>query len=407
MFALRLVAAAAFVAGPCAPQTVWSMGAPWTDLNTVFAAAAPGDIVLLNGMTFAPFALSKGLTLVGPGTIVPVPAFPQYAVSTLSIPPGQRAHVAGISFLPLSGTGWILMAHMVSATGTVTFEDCTFSTGTPHSLSVAGTILLHRCTCTPSPPPQVANTAGGVHVHGGVCWITDSTLNGAPAFHNSSGPPNVITGTPALRVSSGTVCVSNSTLTGGLGMTDPWGPGSMPGQPAITAQGGFVSITDCTLTGGNSIPNSYLPGPVALAAAGGTASHARTTLTGGGGNPPGAPSSGSVAQVPQLIGMAIAQPFRLGLTTQLIATAGTSQLLGMIAAFDPTPAWHLVVLGPFLGAVPTIPLLVAAPLAGAQVVHTVSVPNQPQLLGFVVFAQAFQFEGAFVRVSAAVGGVVH
>ena len=105
--------------------------------------------------------------------------------------------------------------------------------------------------------------------------------------------------------------------------------------------------------------------------------------------------------------MAIAQPFQLGLTTQLIATAGTSQLLGMIAAFDPTPATHPAVLGPFLGAVPTIPLLVAAPLPGAQVLHTVSVPNQPQLLGLVVFAQAFQLESAFVRVSAVVGGVVH
>jgi hypothetical protein len=40
-------------------------------------------------------------------------------------------------------------------------------------------------------------------------------------------------------------------------------------------------------------------------------------------------------------------------------------------------------------------------------VHPVPVPNQPNLLGTTVYAQAFQLSFSFLRVSPMVGGVVY
>lgn len=109
--------------------------------------------------------------------------------------------------------------------------------------------------------------------------------------------------------------------------------------------------------------------------------------------------------MPELVDMAIAQPFLLGQSTQLVATADTAQLLGMFAATDPAVTTHPIVLGPFLAA-SLIPLTAAAPQPRAQVTHVVSVPNQPTLLGAMLFAQAFQLDGAVLRASPVVGGVV-
>src|SRR5262245_12543872 len=394
----RLVVVAVVLASASPAQTVWSMGAPWTDLAAVITAAAPGDIVLLNGMTFPPFTLTKGLTIVGPGVIqATMPLVPQYTV--LTIPPAQHGHVVDVDFPPF------VYPHGVRATGTVTFEDCTFCVGVPDSLAINGTILLHRCTFVPAPAGTGPSPAGGLRMQGGVCWITNSTLVGGPGHFYGVGIPSYgIPPTPALLVQSGTVCVSNSTLTGGQGYVPGIFGSPVPGERALVVLGGSVSITDCTLTGGSS--PSGLPGPDAVMASPGTVSYARSTFTGGAGTPPGQPGTGQVQHVPEFVGMAIAQPFRLGLSTQLIATAGTAQPLGMVAAFDPASATHPIVLGPFL-ATPLVPLLVAMPQPGAQVVRTISVPNQATLLGFELYAQAFQLAGAFVHVSAAVGGVVH
>src|SRR5436190_17403962 len=69
MRTLRAVAAAVVLSGWSVAQAVWSMGAPWPDLGAVVASAAPGDIVLLNGLTFPALSITKGLTILGPGTI--------------------------------------------------------------------------------------------------------------------------------------------------------------------------------------------------------------------------------------------------------------------------------------------------------------------------------------------------
>jgi hypothetical protein len=384
MHTIRLVAGAAVLASVSSAQTVWSMGAPWPDLAAVIAQAAPGDIVRLNGLTFASFNMTKGLTILGPG-VISAAANP---TTTLAIPPTQRAHVVDVDFT----------AHRVLATGTVTFEDCSFTGGVPYSLDTNGTILVQRCTFLWMLAP-----ASGMRVQGGLCWITDSQLVGGHIFNSSIA-------TTALNVVSGEVCVSNSTLTGGNG--DLVTLQGLPGVPALVAVGGSVSITDWSLTGGSSPTWPWpTPGAVALSAGTNAVGYARSTFVGGAGAPAGGQWVGPVQHVPLLISMRIAQPFRLGLSTQLIATAGgtgtSAQPLGMMAALELTPAAHPIVIGTFLGATPLIPLLVAFAPPGGLVVHPVPVPNQPNLLGTTVYAQAFQLSFSFLRVSPMVGGVVY
>ena len=126
-----------------AAQTVWSMGAPWTDLAAVIASAAPGDTVLLNGMTFGTFALDKGLTIVGPGVILPMTF--QSVQTTLAIPASERARIVDVDFVPFA---LFSVPDRVVADGTVTFERCDFGDGVPDSLTANGTIMLQRCTFT-------------------------------------------------------------------------------------------------------------------------------------------------------------------------------------------------------------------------------------------------------------------
>src|SRR5262245_23676835 len=94
MRTFRLGFSAVVLASGSSARTVWSMGAPWTNLAAVIAQAAPGDIVRLNGLTFPPFNMTKGLTILGPG-VISLTASPP---TTLSIPQAERAHVVNVDF---------------------------------------------------------------------------------------------------------------------------------------------------------------------------------------------------------------------------------------------------------------------------------------------------------------------
>ena len=103
---------------------------------------------------------------------------------------------------------------VLSATGAVTFESCTFGEGTPYSLEVSGVTLLHHCTVAPLwgglPTPYVM---GGLRVAGGVCCVADSTLHGTPAHFGSTSL--LYAGSPGLTVQAGAVYVSSTSLRGG------------------------------------------------------------------------------------------------------------------------------------------------------------------------------------------------
>lgn len=379
------------------------MGAPWTDLDQVIVMAAPGDVVLLNGLQFPPFTLTKGLTLIGPGTIRPFTFAAVNQVSTLTVPPGQQAHVAAVDFAPHPVIGAV--TNRVVANGRVTFENCNFGAGAPNNLIVSGTILLHHCSVHGSAVNGGSDQVGGMRVLSGVCCITNSTLQGANGVFSNAYGTYIVPPSPALIVQGGIVLVSTTNLFGGAGFAHPIYGNPLPGAPAVVAGNGTTSLSDCSLRGGSS-PNAFA-GATALVGNANT-SHGRTTLVGGAGATMGASSSGPVQHLPQIVGMAIDQRFRLGAATTLTAIAGSSQALCMFASFDPTPTTHPVVIGPILGSIAQIvPLLMTAPSPGLQVNHTIAVPNQAYLLGTGLHAQAGQLDGNMVRMSAGIGGVVH
>lgn len=64
------------------------------DLAPYIAAASPGDALVL-AAKHPCFTLNKGLQLVGNGTVID-PVAP--AITTLQIPPGQRARLSGLQF---------------------------------------------------------------------------------------------------------------------------------------------------------------------------------------------------------------------------------------------------------------------------------------------------------------------
>jgi len=398
-FALGLLAACP----PLFAQAVWNMGAPWLDLDQVIAMAAPGDVVQLNGLQFAPFTMNKGLTLIGPGTILPFTSVPINQVTRFAVPAGELAHVVDVTFTPHPVFGFL--TNGVEATGAVTFEGCSFGPSNPASLVVDGTVLLHHCTIAGSAVSGGSDAVGGMRVLSGICGIVDCTLLGASAVFSGSYASYIVPPSPALSVFGGTVLVSSSNLFGGAGMAHPMFGAPLRGQPAVIVTAGALSLSDCSLAGGGSPPQ--LPGPVALVGNAATF-HGRTTLTGGTGSTTGAPTSGPVQHLPQLVGMRISAQFRLGSTTTLTATSGSSQPLGMVASFDPTPSTHPAVIDPIFGPLgQLVPLFQTMPANGQQIPHVVGVPNQPHLLGVALQVQAYQLDGTFVRMSAAAGGVVH
>ncbi len=386
-------------------QTVWSMGAPWLDLDQVIAQAAPRDVVLLNGMTFAPITLGKGLTILGPGTIRPTTLTAVDSASRLTIPTGQMAHIVDVLFAPHAVLP--MFTHRVEASGTVAFEGCSFLAGASANLVARGTVLLHQCSVSGSAVNGGLTAVGGLRVEGGVCSIVDCSVTGASAVFSNAYSSYIVPPSPALSVFAGHVVVSHSVLIGGSGGAHAIFGNPQPGAPAVVVPSQFasLSLSDCSLRGGGS-PGS-LPGPVALAGNPNTA-HARTGFLGGPGATTGAATSGGVLHVPQLVGLTIDQGLRLGSATTVSAMPGSTQVLGLFVSFDPNPTTQPGVIGPIFGTVgQLVPVLLAAPIIGLAVDHTIIVPNHFGLLGVTIFVQAGQIDGSVVRVSAGAGGVVH
>lgn len=380
-------------------QTIWSMGAPYTDLDAVLTLAAPGDIVRLNGMQFGPFALTKGLTILGPGTIRPSAPAGGAVATTIVVPSGERAHVAEVQFMSTSSSFGVRM-HTVVAQGAVTFEQCAFHQGAPFTVEVSGNVMMRSCSVTGSGwSTSIAwGTGGCMRVGSGVCHLSDCQLQGTDAW--LSGQTGALPASPGLLVASGsTVHVSQCTIVGGDGLVAI--PSFAFPAPALIADG-TVLITDSQVTGGAGMG---LPGATGLVSNVPTF-FARSALQGGAGNPTGAATTGSGQSLPGLVGLTLSQGWRLGQSSTLTATLGGTQLCAIFGTLDSAPTVHPDVFGAICGSLSSmVPLLVTLPTS-SQVSCAFSVPSAANLLGTALFTQAFQLDGALVRASAAAGGVV-
>jgi hypothetical protein len=378
-------------------QTVWNMGAPWTDLAAVLTAAAPGDVVRLNGLTFPPFALTKGLNIVGPGTIQP-PSFPGPVQSTLTIPAGQQARLVDVEFAPLViAFGLGFTPHSVVADGSITFDSCRFRQGQPCNLTTSGSVLLHRCQVLGDPFNVWPQPVGGMQVQSGLCSLVDCTIAGGNSVFQPAWPYSIAS-TPALRVNGGTVLASRTNFTGGAG-ANLGVFGVSAGSSGVVVTAGSCSLADCTVTAGNS-PSAISPPSLAASV---TTFVARTTLAAA----TGPASSGPVQQEPELVGIGLDLPLQLGQTSTFTAIAGSTNLLAILAGFDGDAYTHPVVLDPFVGSpAQHVLLTLDLPNAGSSVPRAIVVPNASTLVGFGLYVQAFQLVATGLRASAAVGCVV-
>lgn len=381
-------------------QAIWTP-ATGQSLAGTFAAAAPGDIVVLS-YWHPPFTLNKGLVLLGPGDIQDVGGVGM-TVSSFSIPAGQQARVLNVDFKSSSGINGPL-GHRVAVNGDVSFESCLFGVGLPESLAVmSGTVVMRNCTVrggTSNP----WGVQGGMRLAGGICAMTDCTLHGSPAQFTGYG--NVIASTPALNHMGGILAASHVTAFGGGASNDSCG-WVIPASPAFVSSG-TVYLTDSSLHGGSGMVMWGNPGPGATALAGNANVHvARTTLSGGAGTIQGAGSTGGVQTVPQMVGIRVNNGLVLGQTSTVTAIAGSSQqALGIGGGFSAVPSTVPIIVEPAFGQ-QVIPLTLAMPAPGAAVNAAVVVPNNPALRGTGVWFQAFQLDVPVVRASSLVGGAIH
>lgn len=373
-------------------QTTW-YAPSGTDLTSLFAQAAPGDVVVLNG-TYIGFQLTKGLVVIGNGSSIIGFGLPATWTVGITVPAGQQARFHGVTFFATPGYhpyfgSPAMLAMPVRVNGNATFEACNFSSigfllsSSNTSLVVeGGTVVLNECSTR------------AVGVLGGAVSMTRCSVRGDDAWAAGTYPGvpvHVQAGQAGLTQLGGTVLVSNCTLTGGQSVPVWWSP--PPAKEGFISFGGTAVLTDSTIVGGG-YPSSLV----------GTAQtrFARCSLSG---NPP---SSGPVASVPQLIGIRMDQGLQLGQTSSVTAIAGSDQLLGIVVCFDAAT----YVLPPFAEPLFGDPgkmdfVLFAAPGgAGDPVTAPITVPNNLRLRGFPVLLQALQLDGAIVRASAAVGGMI-
>ena len=391
-----LLAVVTLFATNSAAQTVWTV-TNGANLPATIAQAAPGDIVLLaTGTTLtAAFTLNKGLTLIGvTQTAIGLFSYPGSPVTTINIPPGQRARLVGLDF-----TG-ITASHSVRVDGDVAFEHCMFDLGYTviGQMTAGSNVRLHHCTSRGGwiATPYYSYGAGRMQVYNALVALVDCTLEGSPAWVYPLHPgPFFYNATAGLEAWDSTIVASRCSFTGG----SRYYTGPTQGAPGIDARGNTsVFLTDCTLTAGNGTP-----GGAALAAptATGFAQYARTTLIGG-------TTTGNAVAVPELVGIGIDHGLVRGQTSTVTATAGSSQqLLAIVGGFDGTASTNPLVPEPVYGVGAGLSTLVfAIPAPGANVPYSIAVPNVVGLLGVELWFQACQLAGANVRASAVVGGVV-
>ncbi|MCU0864073.1 MAG: hypothetical protein MUC36_09790 [Planctomycetes bacterium] len=403
------------LAGSLAAQTTWVVPNN-ANLTPYIAQASPGDTLLLSNQHTG-FVLDKGLTLrplAGRSQISLDPTGPSPQASTTSVltPAGQRSLLVDIDFrltLPwmqgmIGGVG-----HPVTATGTTSFQGCTFQSLGEQSpaLTSNGDVTLRHCSTTTS------YGAIGMIVAGGTCSAVRCQFTGANSTSNSV---YGYLATPGVLVSAGRFVASQCTMTPGVATLHPMIGAPLGPTSGLIVDGGSAHVTDGTIRGGAfpsgapSTPGPY-DGAPAISVPSGSVTYARCTLLPGNGAlgaPPPAPTLGNASVDAQLVGIDSSGSLVRGTTWTATARAGASgQLLGFGLSFGLSPSTLPLVPEP-LWMDPATAILVnfSTPAAGATVPAAFPIPNVASLVGSELWCQALQLDASLVRVSPLVGGVI-
>jgi len=249
--ASRTLSAAVLLSGTAAANVYVvdaSGGGQFTEITAAIAFAAPGDVLVVEPGTYAPFALHYPLSIIGYGNV-------QISGDVLidDLPVAQHAALVHASCTSLEVFG-----HH----GSVLLQELTVSG--PVYLSNCSDVRMLACTIGPS-----VSGFPGLHVEGSRAEIVASSLNGYHAGLGSCGCVATQTssdndGTPGLRNTSlGYVhCVSSSAV-GGDGCCGNFVGNAGNGAPGIYLENGsemlLVGFGGGSVVAGFLGTNSYYP----------------------------------------------------------------------------------------------------------------------------------------------------
>ncbi|MDO8348772.1 MAG: hypothetical protein Q7T30_00945, partial [Planctomycetota bacterium] len=372
--------------GTLPAQTIHNVGpGGFAQIHTAIAAAAPGDVIVVQAGTYDPFTLNKGLTLTAaPGAVVNI-AQPQVlgtVMTVFQIPAGQRAHVVGIRF---RNPQQFLSFDLVNVLGgTIAFADCVFeghASAMDPGLSVRQSdVVMQRCIVLGG---AITNASAGYGGGGNDALLLDQSRLAASDCLFLGGSLNWDFGGDAgngITASNSRLHLSHCTAMGGD--NHAFNPGYPPGNGILVRPGATAWLADCLVIGGSG---HTIAGAAGLLNLGTTpVGLARTTLGGGFGAPTGPASLGPTAPAP-LLSVTTTGPLGRGTTWQVTyeATAGTPVLALLSDRLAPSldarvvqPAWA--------GANATG---VAFGIVGASgaITFPFAVPNAPSLLHAIVW----------------------
>ncbi len=230
-----------------AAQTTHTVGAGgFATIAAALAAAAPGDVIVVQPGSYGPFQATFGVTIRGA-----IPDSVAVDTSNVSCPTGQCIHLVDLAFPALFVDG-----------GTCTLDRCVVGAGgvNPIHAGLAATstrLRLQQCTLGGvSQPYTPFGTFPALRATSCAVTAIDSTFRGLDGASSFGGP-----GYPAVLLHDSTLHGSGLSLAGG----NASGNGlALPG-PALSASGASTFwICDSTLTGGAaaSVPSVPAACPV-------------------------------------------------------------------------------------------------------------------------------------------------
>lgn len=275
-------------------------------IDAAIAAANPGDILQLAGGVYAPFGLTKGVTILGPALIMGAPL----RSLDVTIPPGAAGRLVDLDIQldqrsSASPTGSIRVS-----SGRVVFDECRIvlrdSTATT-LITNAEAIFVNS-----SIRHMAGSSTPALRIRDADVLAVDSEFFGADTFV-------VFGATPAIEAggSRGSLQMSRCLAAGGEGSINLTGTAS-PTQPAIRSTLD-TWLVDCRMEGGSDSFFFSIPGAPAVDLANGVI--ARTALAPGTGSVTGPGFVGNVTTSRRMIGVQASGPLTLGASFWLSWTA--------------------------------------------------------------------------------------
>jgi hypothetical protein len=227
---------------PCVPllaQATLLVGpGGYAQIQTALAAAAPGDLVLVQPGAYLPFTADVAVRILAPNgaTVASTGQFPTLTSTVLRPPVGGTVYVSGLSFT----SGGSLYPHVVLVTRAQgVLENCSFASNHPLSVqyalqcSHADAVLVH---CT------FSTINGGVRVDSGSLSASDCAFYGVDPQVSFPEMP------AAVDARDSNVQLSFCTMTG----ADSFAPAQQGGPGMRVAGVSRATLVDCTCLGGDA-----------------------------------------------------------------------------------------------------------------------------------------------------------